>query len=493
MPGSGGRGAKKPAESAEGHLEIGAVIADKYRIDRAIGEGGMGMVYAATNTLTGKSVALKWMLPKFAADEAAVARFLREARAAGMIDHANVVNIYDVGRHGETPFIVMELLRGRPLDELLGEGRMAPSDLVRLLIPAMRGIAAAHARGIVHRDLKPENIFVQDGVDGRRREAKVLDFGISKAFDNEIELHSVTRTGAIVGTPHYMSPEQVRGKKDLDTRTDVYSIGVILYEGLTGELPYVADTFTALAVEIATGTLRRPRELVPALDPELEVVVLRALARDPRDRFPDVASFARALEPFGNGARFGQADSMRPGATIVGDPRERHAREHATTLAVGSPSGPTAHPTPSVSVHLTGELVPPPSRTPPWIGIAVAVLALVGIATAAVVLSSGGGPEVATPTAPPARPERPAAAPPVAVEPAEPPQAAELASPPAGLDPPAEATPPPEPARTASERARPVRRRIERATTASPSPTPTAGPTGRARGVRTGGVSVEDF
>jgi len=230
-------------------VAAGQIVADKYRVDAVLGEGGMGVVVAATNLMTEKRVALKRLLPRFAADDAAVQRFLREARAAGRIDHPNVVDIYDVGQDRGVPFLVMELLRGVPLATAMAEAPLDPASVVRLLMPACRGLHAVHEMGLVHRDLKPDNIFLCQRPDGTVVDVKVLDFGISKAIDEQV-LPSITKTGSLMGTPHYMAPEQIRGLRDIDRRADVYSLGVILYQALTGALPFNAETFTALAVEI---------------------------------------------------------------------------------------------------------------------------------------------------------------------------------------------------------------------------------------------------
>jgi eukaryotic-like serine/threonine-protein kinase len=283
----------------------GDVVAGKYRIEDVIGEGGMGAVYAATHTLTGKRVALKWMLPELAADEGAVQRFIREAQAAGRIDHPNVVDVYDVGEHDGSTFLVMEYLQGETLTAAFNRGGLDARHIIQLLIPAMRGVAAAHKTGVVHRDLKPDNVFLCRSGDGSYREPKVLDFGISKVSAGEGQLNPrLTRTGAVMGTPYYMSPEQVRGSSDVDQRTDVYAFGVILYEALTGRVPFDANAYSALVLEIATGTPKRLRDLRPDLPKGLEDVVLKAMARDPADRYRDVDSLARALEPFAEGVTF---------------------------------------------------------------------------------------------------------------------------------------------------------------------------------------------
>ncbi len=283
----------------------GDVIADKYVVESVLGEGGMGAVFAATHKITGKRVALKWMHKELARDQEASQRFIREAQAAGRIDHPNVVDVYDVGQHGETVFLVMEYLYGEPLTALVSRGQLDSVTAIRHMMPALRGVAAAHRRGVVHRDIKPDNIFLCRSPEGRPREAKVLDFGISKVSSNDTSLSPrLTRTGAVMGTPYYMSPEQVRGAKEVGSKVDVYAFGVILYEALTGQVPFNAETFSALVLEIATGTPKPLMEIRPDLPPELEAVVMKAMAREPEERYQDIESFARALEPFGDGIAF---------------------------------------------------------------------------------------------------------------------------------------------------------------------------------------------
>jgi serine/threonine-protein kinase len=233
-------------ESRAPTWQPGEVVGGKYRIDRPIGQGGMGTVYAALNEETGRRVAVKSLLADVPGNAQAGARLLREARMVGKVHHPNVIDVYDVGRHEGTPFLVMELLDGESLDDLLVRGRIAPDDAIRLIIPAMRGIAAAHALGVVHRDLKPDNIFLCKSTAGRVREVKVLDFGISKTYGEELNDTNLTRSGAILGTPKYMAPEQL-ANEPVDRRTDVYALGVILYELIAGCLPFEGDTFALLA------------------------------------------------------------------------------------------------------------------------------------------------------------------------------------------------------------------------------------------------------
>ena len=258
----------------------------------------MAEVFAGLNVRTGKRVALKWIRPALAATTEALARFRREAVAAGRIHHPNVVTVFDVVEHKSATWLVMELLEGETLSEILNRvERMDAEEAVSLLIPAMRGVAAAHAHGVVHRDLKPDNIFICRAADGVRREAKVLDFGVSKLSDESgVDQVSITVTGNLVGTPTYMAPEQVRGNKVVDPRSDVYSLGVVLYQMLAGRPPFQGQVYSALMIEIATMDPPRLRTFRPDLSVELEAIVHRAIARDLDKRYSDVSSFVHALE-----------------------------------------------------------------------------------------------------------------------------------------------------------------------------------------------------
>ncbi len=288
----------------------GDVIDGKFEIDQRLGMGGMGAVFSATHVVTKKRVALKWMLPSQAMKKEAAQRFLREAQVAGRIDHPNVVDVYDIGRHNNAYYLVMELLHGEPLSARHGQGGCSPAEAVALLMPVMRGVAAAHAQGVIHRDLKPGNVFLCQGPDGSPREPKVLDFGISKlsAGQTQADMYA-TSDGTRLGTPSYMAPEQLREGAAVDHRVDVYALGVMLYELLTGRLPFKAQGTNEMIIEIAAGTPEPLKKQRPELPNGLVSAVMKAMARSPDDRFQDVRSMALALEPFGSGVVFDQSGS----------------------------------------------------------------------------------------------------------------------------------------------------------------------------------------
>jgi eukaryotic-like serine/threonine-protein kinase len=287
-------------ETGQGALsrpKPGDLIADKYQVERFIGQGGMAEVYAGLNIRTGKRVALKWISPALARTKEALSRFRREALAAGRINHPNVVTVFDVVEHMSSTWLVMELLEGDPLSEILNRvGYMEPEPAVQLLIPAIRGVAAAHAHGVIHRDLTPDNIFICRSADGKPREAKVLDFGVSKLADDASDQVGITGLGHAVGTPAYMAPEQIRGNITTDARTDVYALGVVLYQMLAGRRPFDGQIYSALMIQIATTDPPRLRTVQPHIPVALDEIVHRALARDMDKRFPDVKTLLEALE-----------------------------------------------------------------------------------------------------------------------------------------------------------------------------------------------------
>ena len=281
---------------AEHSPQPGQLLGGKYRIVRAIGRGAMGVVLEAQHVQTGKRVAVKWLHAHVMESRSAVERLMREAQASARVRHSNVVDVYDVEREGDALFLVMEYLEGEPLTNWLERGGVPIHELLNVIVQAMRGVSEAHRRGIVHRDIKPDNIFLAYEPDQRLPIAKVLDFGISK-IDAPGGL-SLTQTGSALGTPLYMSYEQLSGVRDVDARSDVYGFGVILYEALTGTLPYAADNFAELAAKVITSEPLRPRQLRPEIPEALEQVVLWAMMKRREERAPNLSVLIEALTPF---------------------------------------------------------------------------------------------------------------------------------------------------------------------------------------------------
>jgi serine/threonine-protein kinase len=266
----------------------------KYRFVRKIGEGGMGSVHEAVNARTGKKIAIKMMSPLIARDHSAVERFMREARAATSIEHPNVVQILDVGIDEQSvPYMVMELLQGESLAQLIErEAPLQPARLVQLLGPMLGALAVAHRQGIVHRDLKPDNIFLSRTAGTGITVPKLLDFGISKILDSDGRELSLTHTGTVLGTPFYMAPEQAAGKRTIDRRTDIYAMGVILYQALSGRLPFMGENYNALIVAILQET---PAPLPEHVPPALQMVIAGAMAREMSQRISSVEELMGAL------------------------------------------------------------------------------------------------------------------------------------------------------------------------------------------------------
>lgn len=282
----------------------GRVLAKKFRLLKKLGEGGMSTVWQAENTLIKKEVAIKLMLPELAGNAATLQRFRNEATSAGRIGSAHICDILDFGQSQAGPFIVMELLRGRDLARLLEErGKLHPGLAAALVRQALVGLGAAHRAGIIHRDLKPENLFLHEPEPGRVV-VKLMDFGISKF--TEIAVTNKTATGVLMGTPAYMAPEQVEGAANVDVRTDVWAIGVILYYALTGKEPFRGESLASLLMAVAT-TEPPPPSLVDAEIPEkLSEVVMRCLLKAPSQRFQDCEELLTALQPFAQDDRLAE-------------------------------------------------------------------------------------------------------------------------------------------------------------------------------------------
>ena len=278
-----------------GRSREGDTLAGKYALEGRLGVGGMGEVYRARNTAMGRAVAIKLLLAEHANDETVVARFLTEARAANLVRHPNVVDVLDIGRDDDgTPFIVQELLEGKDLARhvLDAGGRLPYVEALTLIVPIVEAVGLAHARGVVHRDLKPENVFL--ALIGDTIVPKLLDFGISQVLAAPDSVR-MTATGVAMGTPAYMSPEQIKGAKSVDARTDVWSLGVILFEMVSGELPFPAESAGAMFVQISIAEPVPLASVAPSVPLDLTRVIARCLRKDRTERYASASDLARDL------------------------------------------------------------------------------------------------------------------------------------------------------------------------------------------------------
>ncbi|MFO0649804.1 MAG: serine/threonine-protein kinase [Polyangiales bacterium] len=318
-------------------LQKGSVLGGRYELVDRLGEGGMGSVWVARNTaIGGAEVAVKVLHPNLADDKSSVSRFRNEAQIAARIGHRNIVRVFDFGESDdEAPFMVMERLLGESLAERLErEGALDPREAVELVCVVLEALAAAHEKDVLHRDLKPENIFLAR--EGSLVVPKILDFGVSKILGDDARRTRMTRTGAIIGTPAYMSPEQVMGTP-VDLRSDVWAMGVILYELVTGRLPFDAPNYNAVLVRIATSEHDPITVHVPSIDAGLASIVDRAMARKPGGRFASAVKMRETLEAWLRGEVVAQPASPRRVAT---DPNRftPMAFEQSDTLPGGTPS-----------------------------------------------------------------------------------------------------------------------------------------------------------
>jgi eukaryotic-like serine/threonine-protein kinase len=278
---------------------IGKTFDGKYRLDQRLGGGGMGTVYRAQHLLIDRPVAVKVLSQRFVGDETAQHRFRREARAAGRVHHPNAVTVTDFGASDRYLYIVMELLEGQTLRDLLArEGPLDAARSVSIMLQTAAAVGAAHDGGLIHRDLKPANIFIEQRANSPAV-VKVLDFGLAKfAVEEQADddYQTLTQVGTLIGTPRYMSPEQCSGTGKLTPASDVYSLGIILYEMLSGAVPFTAETPLAIALRHVSEAPQPLREIVPSVPEKLEAIVARALAKNPPHRFADANEFRRELQ-----------------------------------------------------------------------------------------------------------------------------------------------------------------------------------------------------
>jgi serine/threonine-protein kinase len=347
-------------------IPIGSLLGGKYRIEKLLGHGGMGAVYLAENVDIGRKVAIKILHADFATDAGILQRFRMEARAAAQIGHPGIVDVLDLGTTTEgAEFIVMERLEGETLGaRIKRHGSLSPDDVVPIICEVLDALGAAHEKKIVHRDLKPENIFLTERP---VKQTKILDFGISKFSGTEDV--SLTRTGTVMGSPLYMSPEQARGAKDINHSTDLYSVGAILYEALSGQPPFNGATYNEVIANVLMEKHAPLTQLKPELPQEISTVVDRLLAKYPNERPSDAAAAKHALRR-----------AFTPGATDVDVPTVQH-----------SDSSPVRMPTHSRAS------IPPEAATRPAPELPAAVkqsqrrtaVAVIGIGVAIVGIAAG--------------------------------------------------------------------------------------------------------
>jgi serine/threonine-protein kinase len=350
-------------------IEIDSVVDGRYRVLAHLGTGGMSEVYCATDLQLGRKVALKVLHERFAADEEFVERFKREASSAAGLQHQHVVSIYDRGECDGASYIAMEYVAGRTLKQLVAEdGPLDPARAANLTVQILRAARFAHRRGVIHRDIKPQNVIVDD--DDR---AKVTDFGIARAGASDM-----TQTGSIMGTAQYLSPEQAQGHA-VNQRSDLYSIGIVLYELLTGRVPFDAQSAVTIALKQVSEQPLRPSEINPMVTPELEAVVLRALAKDPAARFADADEFIAALEA---------AASRIPTQAAIAAAEAAAAALPAAAGVAGAimppPDGPITGIYPGLEPYEPRpEILPPPPRPGPdrprWPWLLFAALLSIGV------------------------------------------------------------------------------------------------------------------
>jgi serine/threonine protein kinase len=308
-------------------VQEGDIVAGKYRVERVLGVGGMGVVVAARHVELGELFALKFLLPNFRDDPEVARRFAREARTGIRVKNEHVARVFDVGTLPDgAPYMVMEHLTGKDLATIIEKrGRLPLEEAVDLLLQGCEALCEAHSMGIVHRDLKPANLFVVAGSDGLPF-VKVLDFGISKLITVGADDLSATSSAAILGSPLYMSPEQLTSSKDVDRRADIWSLGVILYEALTGRTPFAADAFVALMAAILGGKFEPISKVRPGLPPAVDALIAAMLTIDRDARLPSVEALAQRLAPFGtanartSSARIARIAARPAVSTEVDDP-----------------------------------------------------------------------------------------------------------------------------------------------------------------------------
>ncbi len=322
--------------------ELGGNTLDgKYKVESVLGSGGMGVVYEGLHRTINRKVAIKFLSPESVINSEVRERFVNEAKIAASLGHKNIVAVLDLGETGVgVPYIVMEYLEGESLGDVLErETRMSVPRAVGVTLQILDGLHAVHSEEIIHRDLKPENVFMARQSGGEEI-VKLLDFGISRLTTSDNKASRLTEAGRVYGTPYYVSPEQAEGRLDVDHRADIYSVGVLLYEMTTGQLPFRATSYATLMVDIITRPAPDPRDHLPELPVDLVAIITRALAKRPESRFAHAKEMARALEQIvGRGLR--SSNPSHPGASRVSEnpPPQRDSLTGYRILLPEIPSG----------------------------------------------------------------------------------------------------------------------------------------------------------
>ena len=304
---------------------VGELIAGRYEVQELVGTGGMSSVYRAHDRLLERDVAIKVLHEQFTADGEYVERFRREARAVAQLSHPNIVTVIDRGEQDDRQFIVFEYVDGENLKALIDrEGPLPEREAIELALQVARALGFAHEEGLIHRDVKPQNVLLNDG-----RQAKVTDFGIARSLD----VHGgLTQTGTVMGTSDYIAPEQARGSR-VDAQSDIYSLGTVLYELLTGEVPFAGDNFVAVAMQHINQPPPSVRERRPELSPCVDEVVRRAMAKEPRDRFRSMEELCAALNDCN-----AELDGVTGAQTMVVVPQRRRRRSRPARPPAERPS-----------------------------------------------------------------------------------------------------------------------------------------------------------